>query len=251
MYRSLGLCFALSLSVSPAFGQIVSGAPDAPVAGAQSGDTLGILNQRLSEVEFENAPLELVVDWIAEFTGMNIVTRWQVLEDQGIDRDKPITMHLRNLRLAEILWMLMNEAGGTDTRLAYRASGNLLIFSSEEDLNREMVTKIYDVSDLLARVPNFSGPDIDITQAGQSGQGGTQGPFSQSDGMSADERPGDQLGEESIDDLIRLILEVVEPDSWAVNGGGVGTIHAFNNQLVVRNSIRVHQLLGGYVDEGD
>ena len=43
-------------------------------------------------------------------------------------------------------------------------------------------------------------------------------------------------------------VDTVEPDSWNVNGG-TGSITPLRGQIIVRNSILVHQLLGGYMDE--
>ena len=37
-----------------------------------------------------------------------------------------------------LLWMIMNAAGGSDVKLAYRASNNLLILSTADDLGTEI-----------------------------------------------------------------------------------------------------------------
>ena len=143
---------------------------EAPPPPARTASTLELLNQRMPEALFEDVPLEQVMEFIAEYTQMNVVVRWQILEDAGIERDKAITIKVRNVRLSQVLWMIMDEAGGPDLKLAYRASGELLIISSAEDLGREMVVRVYDVSDLLVRAPRFRGaPRMDI--GGQQGGG--------------------------------------------------------------------------------
>src|SRR5262249_3513798 len=116
-------------------------------------------------------PFDQVIDWLAQYTGMQIVVRWENLTDAGVSRDKPITMSVKKLRFSQVLWMVMNEVGGTDLKLAYRASANLLILSTAEDLGKEMLGRVYDVSDLLVRVRNFTNaPQVDIS--GQTGGGG-------------------------------------------------------------------------------
>ncbi|MBU0637781.1 MAG: hypothetical protein KKB50_02875 [Planctomycetes bacterium] len=217
--------------------------------------TLRLLNQRIPEVAFEDAPFEQVMEWVAEFTRSNVVVRWPTLEDAGIERDKPISIRVRNLRLSQVLWMIMNEAGGSDLKLAYRASGNLLIMSTEEDLAREMIVKIYDVSDLLVRVPRYTNaarldPAQALNQLGQGGGGGGGGgsqQLFQTEGGQNDNND-DQGGGIVMDELVQLITDTVEPDSW-VDNGGLGTIQALRGQLVVRNTILVHQRLGGYVED--
>jgi len=232
----------------------------------QPANTLGILNQRVPELTFEDLPLEQVMDWLAEFTRMNVTVRWQILADAGLDRDKPISIHARNLRLSQVLWLIMSEAAGTEIKLAYRASGNLLILSTSDDLDKEMVTKIYDVADLLIRFPRATRQGaFNVTQGlGQSGgQGGGGGGgagggmFGQGQGQQQQQQ-GAQGGfganaggpDTQIQELVDLIRQTVEPDTWRENGG-LGSIIAFQRSIVVRNTILVHQRLGGYVTESD
>jgi len=235
---------------------------EAPPLG-RTPSTLELLNQRIPDMQFEDVPLEQVMEYIAELTQVNVVVRWEILEDAGIEKDKPITIKVRNVRLSRVLWLILNEAGGTDLRLAYRASGNMLVLSTEENLGQEMLVKVYDVSDLLVRPPRFANAlQLDATQAlqqaaqsGQGGQGGGggggQGLFGgQGSGQQSqrdDERDGVGAG---MQELRQLIVDTVEPDSW-VDNGGLGTIQPFGNVLVVRNSILVHQRLSGYVEGGD
>jgi hypothetical protein len=86
------------------------------------------------------------------------------------------------------------------------------------------------------------------------GQGGNQNVFGGSQGGGQqdddDDRGRDQDDNADIEELIALIVQTVEPDSWADNGG-LGTIQPFRNLLVVRNNILVHQALGGYVEESE
>jgi hypothetical protein len=236
----------LGLATSAVTGQIQSGDDPSAAGRAHVPTTLTYLNERLAEVDFQDAELDQVMDWIASLTPLNIVVHWQVLEDAGIERDKPITIHVRNLRLSQVLWMIMDEAGGPDLKLAYRASGELLILSTEEDLRREMVIRVYDVSDLLVSIPRFTGPRPSL-MAASGGELGSPRSGAQSEGEEA--RP-DQRHDTEIQKLIDLIVETVEPDSWVVHGG-LGTIRAFHEVLVVRNSIRVHQALGGRMEEND
>lgn len=223
--------------------------------------TLAQLNKRIPEVSFVDLPFDQVVDWLAQYTGMNVVVRWQMLTDAGVSRDKAITITVKNLRLSQVLWMIMNEVGGSDVKLAYRASGNLLILSTADDLGKEMIVRVYDVSDLLVRVRNFTNaPQVDIGGQ-QGGGGGGQGGGSQNvfggggsgqndedDNDDQNNRDGGAPDPEMLR-LIDIITATIEPDSWEVNQGR-GTIQAFRRQLIVRNNILVHQALGGPVTEG-
>jgi len=43
--------------------------------------------------------------------------------------------------------------------------------------------------------------------------------------------------------LITLIRDVSSPDTWRENGGSNGSISPFQNTIIVRNTILVHQRL--------
>jgi len=83
---------------------------------------------------------------------------------------------------------------------------------------------------------------------GGGGGGGMFGQGTQQQGQQQGDEFGQQGTQEQMEKLIELIKQTVEPDSWRDNGG-LGTIFAFQNMLVVRNSILVHQRLGGYLTE--
>jgi hypothetical protein len=160
--------------------------------------------------------------------------------------------------------MIMNEVGGPDLKLAYRASGNLLILSTADDLGKELLVRVYDVSDLLVRIRNFTNaPQVDIGgQQGSGGGGGAGGGGGNQNvfggggsGQGGQEEDNDEdqnqpgAPDPEITRLIEIIQQTIEPDSWDINQGR-GTIQAFRRQLIVRNSILVHQALGGPVTEG-
>ena len=221
-------------------------------------DTARVRKQAMPELTFQDLPLEQVVQWLGEFTQLNISVRWQTLQDVGVDRDKPITVRARNLRLSQVLWRILYEAGGSEVKLAYRASGNLLVLSTAADLDKELVTKVYDVSDLLIRLPRASRQGaLDVTQGlGQQTAGTGSGsaasifPDRGSSGPDRQDEIGTRTGEQELQQLVHLIQETVEPDTWRAHEGP-GTIVPYQRSLIVRNTILVHQLLGGYLTEGE
>lgn len=247
-------CLALIVSASMALAQDSGRLKTA----AKVWNTVELLGSNITDVTFENQPLDQIIDWLkGEFPGLNIQVRWTILEAVPIQRNKEISVNLKNVRLDQVLWMIMNEASGGETQLAYRASGNLIILSTAEDLGKEQIVRVYDVTDLILRVPNFrDAPRIDIQQAGQGGggQGGTTNIFGGGQGQGQDDendRQQDQPGQvdPEMQRLIDLITNTIDPESWQVNNGR-GSIAAFRRQLVVRNNIGVHQKLGGAIEEG-
>ena len=199
--RSL-VAFAFVLSLAAASYAQIGPAADTGAVRARTPSTLAFLAEPIDQVAFEDAPLDQVLEWLASLTPMNVVVRWQILEESGIERDKPITMNVRNLRLSQVLWMLMDEAGGTDIKLAYRASGELLIISTEEDLGQEMVVRVYDVSDLLVQAPYFTNaPHMDLAQQGGGSGSGNQNIFGGAGGSSSNEDDSNRRDGEENEDM--------------------------------------------------
>jgi hypothetical protein len=221
--------------------------------------TLKMLNTRLGDVRFVETPFEQVMNWLADVTDSNLVVRWQILEDNGIDRDTPISVQVKNLRFSQVLSLIIGEAGGSDLQLAYRASGKLIVVSTNDDLSQEMITKIYDVSDLLVRLPRASlDAAFDVTQGlgqnttggGGGGGGGAGGGMFGQGGNQQNQQDYDNQGGagSQMAQIVDIIRQTIEPDSWRENNGK-GSITAFRQTLIVHNSILVHQKLGGYVTE--
>ena len=198
-----------------------------------------VLDSPVPEAAFQDVPLEQVMEWLADYVDTNVWVRWQVLEQSGVERDKPISIRVRDLPLRQVLWIILTEAGGPEVKLAYATMENLLIISTWSNLNEELITKVYEVPDLVARIPRFkNGVRVDAARALQPDNRGV------SEG-TAQSPPGDSDDpKQAVQELIAMIVETVEPDSWVVNGG-LGTIKAWRRKVVVRNSLYVHQQLGG------
>ena len=243
MKNSLIIAAMLSALTAGARGQ--SSVENCEHASPHHSSTLALLSERLDQVDFDEAPLDQVIEWLSDLTAMNVVVQWQVLEELGIERDRPITLHIHNLRFSQALWMILSEAGGPDVRLGYRAEEDLLVISSRDKLAQDMVIKVYDVADLLLNAPRFSGaPQINLTSTTGNGQSSA---FDDGGSESTDESEGSDVQQTKIDQLMEIITETVEPDSW-ISLGGQGTIAAFDDMLIIRNTYQVHQLLGGFVE---
>lgn len=220
------------------------------VSRPQVPETLRLLNQRIPETSFNELPFEFTMHALEDMVGINIMVRWDTLEGAGVERDTPITVKAKNLTFSQVLYLVMNEATGTDVVLAYRMSNNLLILSTEEDLGRELITKVYDVADLMVRMPNAMRPIYESSQGlGEQGGGGSSSIFGTQNQQQQDQQQQQNAGAPSgeMSALINVIQKTVEPDSWLANGSGRGDIQAYGNLLIITNTILVHQKIGGYV----
>ncbi|HMQ16963.1 MAG TPA: hypothetical protein PKC49_13420 [Phycisphaerae bacterium] len=248
---------------------------DAPAdpPGARAGDAeakkrpraaVRALAMRLPEVRFADTPLEDVFAAIGAMAGVNVVVRWEELERVGIERTQPVSLTVRNVRLSQALWLVMNEAAPDGTKLAYRADDTFIVISSVRDLDQQMIVRVYDVNDLLAsrlRRPTFGSVRQHTYVAGSqvAVAGGAVGSRPITEQVTAGvllegddplgEDPDDRVSREAhMRQLMQVIVTTIEPDSWAENGGQ-GTMASFRGLLVVRNSPLVHQQIGGGIVE--
>lgn len=233
--------------------------PAAPPATSAPAPGPRAINEALATplplVEFHETPFSEALNTLSQQLGTTIVARWQVLRDVGIDGATPISLNLRNLSLDQVLWILLNQLHTSDTPLAYVASRDFIVVSTAADLGQQMITRVYDVSELIAR-PNLSfpgegpQPGDSATRAGREvGFGDAVGGrrWARSYGRStARAAYGGMIAEwqDRLPKLIAAITATIEPQSWSRNGGR-GTIEPFQYKLIVYNTLAVHQILGG------
>jgi hypothetical protein len=212
--------------------------------------------------EFKDLPLDQAIDTILNQSPIrNWHVRWQVLVDQGIARDKPITAKLRDSTIQRAIELILEEAGGADIRMAYEPIDGVLIVSTEEDVYRRLESRVYPIGDLitgdLARMrqrlaalrgksehaPDPISADAHFRAAIERMKAAEAKPGTGDDSDDDDDRRSSPLIA-----TINLIQNSIEPDAWTVNGG-TGTIGAFSDSLVVRNNVRVHRTLSRLLND--
>jgi len=263
------LTFALSLFLT-AF-SIAQDEPvvkkETPVAAAEAVETLPpprasanavarLLNKRVPSVDWNDTTFEEILDWVRDQGDgqVNVVARWGPLGVEGASQESVVTLKLYNSTVAEILGEVMDVLS-EDGEIRYHGIDNTLRISTKQDFERKMYVRVYDVTDLLFRVPNFgqSAPQIDLQQttssSGGGGGGGGQSVFSGGAGGGREQDDSGQQAEQRIEqELIKLrdsMFKVIAPESWEGEGGGRGRIEIVRGSLVVLNTIEVHEMIAG------
>lgn len=195
----------------------------------------------LKDVEITDMTLDEFAEWLGRKTKANVIVRWKLLEEVGIEPDYPIAIKTDRIRVRDLLSFLFRRMHEEDpsVELAIMADDNTFIISTRADFANKRVVRTYDVQDMLVAIPDFQADarfDL-LIDAGRSLEANMQ----QGSARDADEQ-------KAADELIRLVTTHVIPASWQVNGGK-GTIRYFKGRLVVNNSLEVHQLLGGAVKQ--
>lgn len=192
----------------------------------------------IKDATFKDMTFEEFTEWLSRQTEANIVVKWKVIEEAEIDVNKLINLKLREVTIRKIIELVFEQVTGElkNVELAAKADDNTLIISTKRDLYKELVTRTYDIQDLLIVVPNFKSRGADFPGGGARPGGIATG------GSSGELKSG--TPEEVAQNLINIITSQIEPESWAVNGGK-GTIAYFRGKLVVRNNLIVHEMIGG------
>ncbi len=200
------------------------------------------MRMAIEDAKFQDVTFEEFTEWLGRFSKANVVVRWKVLEEAGVDRYTIIDLKLRDVTLRKLLQLVFDQVTGEleDVELAAKADDNTLIISTRKDLFSQLITKTYDVQSLLIVVPNFAGRTINDPA---TGRGRYAGPSLSGAGVEYG-----QGADEKTRQLIDTITSAIQPESWRINGGK-GTIYFYRGQLVVRNNLEVHQILAGELKE--
>ena len=129
----------------------------------------------------------------------------------------------------------------------------VVTIATGEVLNRKLITRVYDVGDILMVVPSFEGPRIatGTTTNGTDTTGGTtRGLF---DGVDVGTSPrtdtstrGESMAEKrqkNRDTLIEVIKMSIGEDMWAPTGKG--SVKIIRNQLIITQTPLGFRLLEG------
>jgi type II secretory pathway component GspD/PulD (secretin) len=182
------------------------------------------LDKRVS-FEFVQTPLSEAVQFLQNLTKVNMILDPVAIKDVG---DAPITLRVSQMKLELALDWILRLAG-----LQYMLKDNAIFISKPENLTTDIALKIYDVRDLIMKVPNFPGPDFALdlgTNAfGQGGLGGIA--------ISTQEQD-EGVTVESLSDMISTRIK---PESWSPDLGT--SIEQSNGKLIVMQRPEIHRMI--------
>jgi len=255
--RPAALLLAAALGWSPALSHAqTSDAPAeaAPIASAQAGQTdpapappPQILAQKLGNiirtVDIRQATARDAFAWWSESSGIPLVINWDALELEGLDPETPIDMQLQFVPVGQLLSILM-RAASPEVELVSDTTPYYVQVMTKRQARTMLVTRVYDIADLLHEAPNFTdAPTMDLaeTLSELAGEGGSQ-LFDDAEQEDDDDRPTRAQRGDTIADLIRTTLE---PEIWAANGlGGASSVRHLRGRLIVRAPNYIHRQIG-------
>ena len=191
------------------------------------------LDRHLPEVRFNANALTDVIDFLRDVSGANIYVDWKTLEAAGIARDAPVTARLRDIKFSKALELIFKSVEGEDDehKLGYTVDEGVITISTRKELNKNTVTRRYDINDLLFVPPDYNdAPKLDLSSAGQGqsagggGGGGTTSNNLFTGGQNSQTDNQNNNREQRIDEIKQYIQQNVDPNSWKDSGGDVGSV---------------------------
>lgn len=229
-------------------------------APARAGTTNRQLDATLPELRLDGVALSDAVDFLRDISDANIIVNWKALEEAGVSRDTPVTVHLREISLRKAISLVLSEASGGD-KLSFDLDQGVIEITTKELADQKMYTCIYPIDDLIMDIPDFTdAPDFSLNStsnntsqnpSGSSGggpqAGGVSNPIFGGSSTSGTQEPTKTKAERA-DDLIKLIEQVVQPDIWKDNGGTASIVY-FNGNLIVTAPRSAQEAIGGEMND--
>ncbi|ARN56404.1 hypothetical protein [Sedimentisphaera salicampi] len=224
-------------------------------------DVYRLLEQKVDLSAFyEDMPFGEALEVLRNSTNppLTIIVLWRDLDENAfIDQTTPINITIpAPVKVKTALELLLDSVAGGLAELSYVVKDGIIQIATMGSLPDKMVTKRYDVRELLGETANFSF-EMDVSNYGQSegrtaGGGGGGGDDYESDDDDQQEDTRESLTQRAstrAQSIVNLIQETVAPESW-YDAGGDGTITTFqNNVLVIRQTLEHHEKIKELIDE--
>jgi len=170
-----------------------------------------VLEETIVSFVFDKQPVDEVADYLSTVGKINVV-----LDKNKLVPGQTVTLKLNNVTLGTAVKFLADGIG-----MKYVVRDGVVVISDEEGTRQEPVTRVYDVLDLVADIPEFEGPNFELGQLSSSGsRGGSSGGTSiwnDSSTSTNEDGKGPSL-QERTDALVELIKTVIEPGTWEEGG---------------------------------
>jgi len=213
---------------------------------------------------------------------LKMVVLWGDLYDNAdIDQNTEINMDpISAIPLGTALGLLLKSVSGGLVKLGYTVEDGVITVATAESLPSKMEIQIYDVSELIRAASNFylemmagggggggggggiggggggagGGGGGGIGGGGGGGIGGGGGGGTGGGGVGSEEFLGTEAIQQSATDIVQLIQNSVDPESW-YEAGGDATITIYPqlpntpSKLIVKQTLENHRLIQKLLDD--
>lgn len=213
---------------------------------------LATLETRRIPASFRDNTVEDVLAFVGTVTNLNIDVDWDSLAQIGIERDKEITLELREVPARVVLERILEKAQpDAFSRAGWAVNDGVLVVAADDALRKNTFVVIYDIRDLLFQIPDFpDAPQLDLDQVlNQGAQGGGGGGGSVFGGDTGNTEGVGPTEEELMDRILEILQTNVDFEGWRDNGGETGVIQELNGNLIITNTAKNHREIQGLLNQ--
>jgi hypothetical protein len=178
--------------------------------GAENSPAVAKIEQALrtelksAGLDFTDTSLEEVVGFIQESYGIPVQLDTPSLEEIGVDPQESVTVSLHGISLRSALRLMLHRLG-----LTYIIQNEVLMITTPEAAEAELLTCVYDVRDLMVGPKDVGGADA----------------------------------------LIDTVVKCIATETWKQNGGGEAAIEFLKpGLLVIAQTRAVHEEVRGLLE---
>jgi hypothetical protein len=116
----------------------------------QLGDSVAAIEKALAsptQLDFTEAPLQDVIDYLKSTCNIEIQIDKRVLEDVNVTTDTPVTINVKGIRLESALRLMLRNM---QPELTYIIKNEVLLITTPDIASEELTIKLYPVADLVA-----------------------------------------------------------------------------------------------------
>ncbi|HVX84264.1 MAG TPA: hypothetical protein VH253_05560 [Phycisphaerae bacterium] len=218
-----------------------------------------VLDKSVKASMLKNVSLKAAMRQMAASAGTNIVLGIRGLQQVGVNVDSPHVFLVQEGTLKQALLGILKEAA-PDQDMVISADEGVVEIETQGQADNTVVTKSYDLNDLLANLPRIVPPTMDLNTF-QEDAAPAPSPKAP-DPVQADprnERAGPGKGarnaagkthvavapQDSDTDIMRLITAAVRPEIWKSNGGKIGDISIVGDRVWITAPQAVQAILSG------
>ncbi|MBI3099410.1 MAG: hypothetical protein HYY93_14460, partial [Planctomycetes bacterium] len=177
------------------------------------------------DLDFGDASLREIVDFIRDFAQINIIFSPEVVKENLADERR--SFQVTNLVLKNVLKLLLDQYG-----LAYTFQNKVLTITKPELAQGAPVLQLHDVRDIIRPLTDFAGPNVELLPPGADSGGGVGAGFG-----PTEEQAAPVTGEQ----IVALIQSNIEPNSWTERSNEVSVALTANGQLLVLHTPQVQK----------
>ncbi|MHC4984984.1 MAG: type II secretion system protein GspD, partial [Planctomycetota bacterium] len=189
------------------------------------------LNKPVGILDFQGAvSFGDLIEYLVDVTNAPIYVKWSALRSADVRKDSPVDLgKLPSRKLSQVLKLTLDYLGDVNP-LGYTVEDGVIKVSTADDLSRNKIIRIYDIQDLIIRVPDFAGPRMDVGELVGGGESTSTDFFAEESGDD------DELTrQEMIDNLIETMQESIDTYSWDSDA----SIRESRGQLIITQTPEV------------